>query len=377
VSTALDLDPYLLPSPTPDSLVIRPDLAGTLRTGYDTRYTDMIWPLGPLTDNPSAHSLSIHWDCCPAVLRNELRLVTWNMINGQLRPAFLADRGPRMRGRVSSYYLAETIRQWMGLARWLDDRGVSTLAACDASVLHAYGLHLRAKHSRNQMKKTLLALTRLWAFDQLGVHPVRIGRPPWEDQGIDDYLPAATEVGGENATEPLAEQTMGPLLIWAMRMVDEFADDILAGWAERQRLVELASTTSGTPAGRAALHAYLGPLVEAGAQLPTTTIRNEAGLARFYIAGVTGSSLSQVDGFRNSLIRRGWRLSTLSVTATLQPATCPLNVPVNGRIAGRLWRKAMDFNEVLPLMRYLGTAAFVVCAYLTGMRTGEKRAELR
>jgi len=28
-------------------------------------------------------------------------------------------------------------------------------------------------------------------------------------------------------------------------------------------------------------------------------------------------------------------------------------------------------------MRHLATAAFIVCAYLTGMRTQEKRAELQ
>ena len=40
----------------------------------------------------------------------------------------------------------------------------------------------------------------------------------WEELGVDDYLPAeASTSGGENTTEPIAEQTMGPLLIWATR----------------------------------------------------------------------------------------------------------------------------------------------------------------
>jgi hypothetical protein len=44
---------------------------------------------------------------------------------------------------------------------------------------------------------------------------------------------------------------------------------------------------------------------------------------------------------------------------------------VTGRIAGRPWRTALDFNEAKALMRHLGTAAFIVCAYLTGARPGE------
>ena len=33
---------------------------------------------------------------------------------------------------------------------------------------------------------------------------------------------------GENSIEPITPETMGPLLIWALRVVDDFADDILA-----------------------------------------------------------------------------------------------------------------------------------------------------
>ncbi|MEU6191990.1 hypothetical protein [Nocardia sp. NPDC047038] len=56
------------------------------------------------------------------------------------------------------------------------------------------------------MQKRLIALTRLWAFDQLSSHPAGIGQPPWDAHGVDDYLPAATTTGGgENTTEPLAE----------------------------------------------------------------------------------------------------------------------------------------------------------------------------
>ena len=48
-----------------------------------------------------------------------------------------------------------------------------------------------------------------------------------------------------------------------------------------------------------------------------------------------------------------------------------MDVPVTGRIAGKPWRTSLDFNEAPGLMRHLGTAAFIVCAYLTGMRPGE------
>ncbi|MFD9432008.1 hypothetical protein [Streptomyces sp. NPDC060002] len=63
---------------------------------------------------------------------------------------------------------------------------------------------------------------------------------------MDDYLPPATP-GGENATEAIAEQTMGPLLLWAIRAVEEFSDDILSAWAEHNRLRAAAAANIATP----------------------------------------------------------------------------------------------------------------------------------
>jgi hypothetical protein len=41
---------------------------------------------------------------------------------------------------------------------------------------------------------------------------------------------------GENTTEPLDPQVIGPLLVWAIRVVEDFSSDILAAWAENRRL---------------------------------------------------------------------------------------------------------------------------------------------
>jgi hypothetical protein len=204
-----------------------------------------------------------------------------------------------MRSRLGIKTIQETTRQWRLLASWLDGRGIRTLAGCDANVLHDYGQRVRdSGRSRKHVLMILVALTRLWAMDGLGGRPGGIARPPWEDRGVDDYLPAATTSGGgENATDPIAEQTMGPLLIWAMRMVDDRSGDILAAWAERQRITAAARANTATPAGQAALEARLRPLIDARAPLPAVTFNGEAALARLYIGGITGASERQVGVF--------------------------------------------------------------------------------
>jgi integrase len=366
VTAAPDFDPYLLPLPAPGSPVVLPHLAKSLNAHLSGRYADPVWPLAPLTDNPSTSKTSVRWQQWPAAFRDEMRLAAWNLINGQLRPTFLSEHGPRMRGRLGALQVYGTLRQWKHLAQWLAERGVTSLAGCDAAVLHEYGQRVRdLRHSRSRALTILVSLTRLWAFDQLSARPNGIGRPPWDELGVDDYLPAATGTGGgENATEPLAEQTMGPLLIWAMRLVEDLSGDILAAWAERQRILDTARATPSTPAGQAALEAYLRPLIASQAPVPATVpSRGKTSLATAYICGATGASRGQADRFND---REG-----LTAAAAQRPGPCPLGIPVTGRIAGKPWRASLDFNEAPVLMRHLGTASFIVCAFLTGMRPGE------
>ncbi|WP_280328979.1 integrase [Nocardia wallacei] len=345
-----------------------PELAGSLHAHYNSRYADPAWSLAPLTDNPSARRETIRWERCPSEsLREQLRLAAWTMINGRLRPSFLVDRSNTpMRSRLSAGSIKKVVRTWIDLTTWLTGQGISSLSDCTTDVLDIYAQHMLSTNGyrRANALTKFSDLTRLWAFDQLSGQPSGIGRPPWDIKGVDNYLPAATApAGGENSTEPLSEQTMGPLLIWAMRMIDDLADDILAAYAEHRRLSEISRTTPLSPAGRAAVHAYLDPLIAAGAPLPATTCRGKPALARTCIAGTAGVSQQQIFEFSTRF--------DLGAMVAQRPGPCPLRTPISGRIAGKPWREAIDFTETPDLTRHLGTAAFIVCGFLTGMRPGE------
>jgi hypothetical protein len=328
MTAAEDFDPYLLPLPAPASPVVAAHLASPLHAHLNGRYCDTVWPLAPLTGNPSTRKPSIYWEHWPAAFRDEMRLAAWNLINGQLRPTFLRGHSRRMRSRPSMTEVNGTLAQWRQLARWLEERGIRSLADCDAGVLDDYSEHLRdSGQSRKRVLVSLVALTRLWALDQLSARPNGIARPPWEDLGLDHYLPAETSTGGgENATEPLAEQTIGPLLTWAIRLVEDLSGDILAGWAERQRLTGAARANAATPAGLAALEAYLRPLIASQDPLPATTLQGKPAPAVAYIGALTGASRRQVEWF----VRR----EGMAAEVARRPGPCPMDIPVTGRIAG-------------------------------------------
>ncbi|MFE1000650.1 hypothetical protein ACFW4T_28075 [Streptomyces mutabilis] len=161
-------------------------------------------------------------------------------------------------------------------------------------------------------------MTRLWAFDQLSSRPSGIGCPPRETEGVDDYLPAAT-AEGENTTEAIAEQTMGPMLIWAIRMVEDFSDDILTAWAEMERLRAAAAANKSTPASLASLKAFMEPLLAGDLPIPAVTWRGKPALARAYIAAITGASHNQVTATSKRLGWRGAARGGAAARAAKQP----------------------------------------------------------
>ncbi|MEV6701382.1 hypothetical protein AB0M68_30160 [Streptomyces sp. NPDC051453] len=139
--------------------------------------------------------------------------------------------------------------------------------------------------------------------------------------------------------------------------------DILAAWAENRRVTRRAASAQASPEGRAALQAYLRPVVESGAPIPASHKHGKPEFARMYVTGITGASFGQVDRFKKT--------NRLTALAAVRPGSCPLAVQVTGRVNGRPWRTHLDFYEAPVLMRHLGTAAAIVCLYLTGMRPQE------
>jgi hypothetical protein len=364
-SPAAQNDPYLLALPGPGSSVVlfRWISAGNTQPG--ARYADPVWPLAPLIDNPATRLVKVHWRNCPAPLLGQVKLAAWTMINGQLRPTYLQGRGAAARPRASAGEIRETCSEWMRLARWLHERRITSLGECTTEVWRAYlDDRWTGGVSRRHAERVCTWLSDLWAFDQLSARPAGVARPPWEDEGVDDFLPAPdTAAGGENATEPLDPQVLGPLLVWAVRFTADFADDILAAWAERLRLTALATSAGGTPASRAALEEFLLLRIRSGGALPTVRMHGRRRLAATYVSALTGASFGQIDRFTDN--------HQLSALVAGRPGSSPLQVEVSARIGGKPWREHMDFGEAPELMRHLGTAAAIICLYLTGMRPQE------
>ena len=182
-------------------------------------------------------------------------------------------------------------------ATWLTGRDITALSAVTAEVLTDYSAYLARTRRVARMTAVnhLVALTRLAAYAPVLPEDLRIQAPAWDLEGLDHYLPA-TSASGENVTEPIDAATIGPLLVWAVRFVEEFSGDVLAARAEEQRLRDIAGCQAAMPATRGrppALLAYLEGLESAGLPVPTLTRHREQAAAT-YIAGLAGVPAAHV-----------------------------------------------------------------------------------
>src|SRR5579859_6020055 len=184
--TATDLvDSYLLPMPTASTPVIGARWVSATNKHPQSLFGEASWSLAPMIDNPGTSRVGIHWRNCPGPFHPQLRLAAWTLINGELRPTLLQQRGTRARSRISAPQIKTAVGEWMRLARWLDRQGITDLADCTDAVWRDYvPTRWTLGMTRGRCLTILGSLTKLWDFDQLSAQPCGITRPPWDRDGV-------------------------------------------------------------------------------------------------------------------------------------------------------------------------------------------------
>ena len=222
-----------------------------------------------------------------------------------------------------------------------------------------YAVHVtRTAISTTTATNRLSAVSLLWAFAPHLPPGDRIPMPPWQAESMRDYLPR-TETANENGTPPIHPAVMSPLLIWAMRFVDDFADDILTAWREHQTLSGRIRPHAN-PAAAAALRMLVEQHAAENRPLPGRIHNGRPVLAISYLAGRANASKEQV-------------VYAVRAYGSTLPVGCetPLDTHVGGLLDGRVWMPYITFHDAARLMHRLSTACMIVILYLTGMRPGE------
>lgn len=357
-----------------------------LKEGTDpqmlSRFGDDVWNLDPaifhVTARNAFRTIDFTGIACPAE-----RLTAKEYIYAWLNER-LPDRSGRLRPLSARAALA-TLRQFMAFVREREGRFDSALI--DQDLLDAY---LALQKTRSVLPSRVGAclrpavqLHRLARFLTLG----GLRFVPWN--GTPAFKVAGC--GGrayENVTPRIPEPVIGALLRWSLRYVELFSTDIIAARAELDGL-EAAYRATIRQARKRPMEARVADWVHRRRQerrgVPVWNEPERMG-------GICGAiALDQrLDGhvLNIRLIALQSGVSPTNLTgnkaayAMLLDAVKELGVEQGGMdtpiaidpVSGQPWRPRFDAFALAHEERQLQTAAYILCAYLTGMRDSEVQA---
>ncbi|MET4260860.1 hypothetical protein ABIC09_005825 [Bradyrhizobium sp. S3.12.5] len=381
------------PAPSSDTWGI----ASQMRCGNERVLTRMA--LKPGTDETRlSHFRDDRWDLAPAIFRENVsqyvtvidftsltdplqRLTAKEFIWARLNEPSPSPTRARMSPTVARTALSNLAR-FMAFAA--QQAGTFAMHRVDQAMLDAFLVELRRERGRTaeriaHLLDAPIELDRYSPYLTLGGFCCR----PWRGRSAARVagLPPRP-MASENRTPRIPEPVIGALLRWSLKYVDLFAADIFAARADLGRLEQ-----GVRPHDRVAqslplidqLDSYIGRRCADGRGIPSSAFdrdgrRKSAGLMvsgiNFHLIalqlGCDKRFLVSRPALRGRLDRAierlGGEIGGMDSTVTVDPDT------------GLPWRERFDDRSIVEEERMLQAAAYVVCAYLTGMRDSELQA---
>jgi hypothetical protein len=263
--------------------------------------------------------------------------------------------------------------------------GVFALHQVDQTLLDAYLSELRAERNRTRERvahllNTPIDLDRYSPFLTLGGFSCRPwrGRPAVRIAGLSPQPQSA-----DNRTPRIPEPVIAALLRWSLKYIDHFAADIFAARTEYEALrqnVVRGNKREATPALLNRVDAYIGRRCADGRGIPVSEHNRgsrpqavgdaaQTSINFHLIAlqlGCDARFLISRPALRDRLVRAVERLGP-----EIGGMDCHISTDSD---TGLPWRARFDERSLVEEERMLQAAAYVVCAYLTGMRDSELQA---
>lgn len=342
---------------TRDTFVLE---AHTLRPGVllkgTSRFDDDIWDLTPALHKLHDRAQRLHFASLPTRYQHAAKVLCHAVLSGPLPPGEKRPKLCTVRSMFSSL---------KDLSTWLDEHGGPPIAALTGDDLQAYQKHLLKKYPdtesvRSQRRR---AVRYFWRF-RASLGEEALSFDPFH---LDDWgEPKATST--ENATARIPEEAHGRLLTWALRFIDDFADDILVAdtaWRASRQLLGARewSLKHGRPI-RKAVEELLAEHIAQGRPLP-----GHRGRANRLQIGVQLGTTASAIWFARGM------LDEAAAIVGVEERTC-MAVPITATVDGKPWLNGVTTyhlhdDSLFALARMLQTACYIVIAFLSGMRDSE------
>ncbi|MFJ1753314.1 hypothetical protein [Kitasatospora sp. NPDC088134] len=363
--------------PAADTLVLlnRKLRPGTVEAEMSV-FADDRWDLRPAIFEDHLNAVSLNFLAVPAQFRDAAKAYIWLELNCDEAPPVL--RRASVTGRLAVYTMVAQLRNLRGLLDWLDTQGFDAISSVTSKDLDDYlQAVIDSERTHGHRSDLLQAVRRLWSFREFMPEDGRLpARPPWGGRDTRVLL-GEPQRDRENRTPRIQEATMSMTLLWALRFVQDFADDILEAMEEFRplrglqpgryspgldhRRVRIPGQAGSTPEVTALIENFR----RTGLKLPGR--RDKAGqwepdwpfLSK--LLDIAPDALKKNQKYRRAFLDSGIALADGAHLAARPKAL----------LDGEPWMAGFRYDEVKRLAGMLSTACFILICYLTGMRPGE------
>ena len=370
-------------------------MSAPLRPGCDrahiSRYGDPVWDLAPgvFRDNARRCHGTVHFGGIedPSIA-DALRQILHARLNVDL-PGHRSRLEPAgVRGEAN-----RTLRFFDFVKSQL---GRFDLGRVDQALVDRYAGSLRLAGLRPVVAAALLRI--VFDLHELQHHlpTAHLSFEPWPGRSPFSVA-GAKHIAGENRTPRIPESIMTPLLSWSLRYVTCHAGDILAARAELDRLEATRNRLIAAGEGldpavrrlrqRERLLDYVASLRQHGRGIPIwTTAHNGATRTdpqtgavtppiNYHLIHLHAGINAQAEPAMHLGLATGAPDLISAAIAELGTAIGGMDTPISADPdTGLPWRTRFD-AKVLPLEEImLQSAAYIVCAFLSGMRDSEIQA---
>jgi len=188
----------------------------------------------------------------------------------------------------------------------------------------------------------------------------RLTAPSW----VDDKMFISRSGPSDNATPPMPDTVITPMLLWSVAFIEQFADDILSARDAIDAYVP--ATVQETPMSGQEAQELIVAWAKHHDFLPRTDAGG-GGIAVSYMSFILNWPIRfQRSGLARMLIRH-------PEIAVSKASSCPVPIQINGKIHGKCWQpKGLDYYRLTAHQIDLQSA----CMFLLGLNTAMRSDEL-
>lgn len=337
---------------------VHPDISNSL-------FGDDVWALDASMQKSTAQLINFYFAKVSVKGRDFCKHFIWLLLNVDT-PIGQMQRKHSIRSRITVQSVRTTFEDLVPFLRWFEFRQEMSLNELTTEALAAYAdLVAESGVAYNSKRRRLMVISRIWLLSPYLPSQSRLAMPPWERLNNLEDIVGVSDWTAENKTEPIHPQTMSPLLLWSLRLVENFSDDILHAAALRDKMKR--SIPDRQPInGPKIVDEYLADMKRTGQKLPSVVIKNKRhgntkGMALEYLAAILGVPPSVLQKLKSEL------------DLDDEP-NAPLPFDPIGTVDGQLWVTSINYYDAPHLKHMLLTACLIVVCYLSGMRGEEVRA---